>query len=192
MIPLEVKIAYTVMVAAIVVIYWVKYGPGNFLWGSDIALIGAVPALWLEHALLASMLTVGVLLPEVLWNLSYFWRLLTGRSFTGLADYMFDPAKPRWLRAVSLFHVPLPFLLLWMVFAFGYDRDALLWQTLFGWALLPLTIWLTDPKENVNWVHRPGNIPTGRLTTNQYRAVLAVAVPLVVYLPTHGLLGTLF
>ncbi|MBA3486512.1 MAG: hypothetical protein H0T88_04875 [Lysobacter sp.] len=47
MIPLELKLAYTALVAVIVVVYWFKYGPANFLWGSDIALLLAVLALWL-------------------------------------------------------------------------------------------------------------------------------------------------
>lgn len=192
MFPLELKLAYTAMVAVVVAVYWVKYGPGNFLWGSDIALIGAVPALWLEQGLLASMLTLGVLLPEVLWNVDYLWRLLTRRSLTGLADYMFDSGKPRWLRAVSLFHVPLPVLLLWMVYQLGYERDALYWQTVVCWAVLPLSVWLTEPKENVNWVHGPGQYRFKRISPNQYRALLMVAVPVLVYLPTHLLLSWLF
>lgn len=190
MIPLELKLAYTALVAVIVVVYWFKYGPANFLWGSDIALLLAVPALWFEHSLLASMMLLGVLVPEVLWNLSYFWRLLTGKSFIGLADYMFDPAKPGYLRALSLFHVPLPLLLLWMVHTLGYVRDALIWQTLLCWIVMPLSVWLTDPKENVNWVHGLGKRRFKR--PNVYRALLMVAVPVVVYLPTHLLLRTFF
>jgi hypothetical protein len=192
MIPLELKIAYTALVAVIVVVYWFKYGPANFLWGSDIALLVAVPALWLEHSLLASMMTLGVLIPEALWNLSYFWRLFTGKSFIGLADYMFDPAKPGYLRALSLFHVPLPLMLLWMVHVLGYDRAALLWQTPVCWLILVLSVWLTDPRENVNWVHGLGTRPLRRISPNQYRALLMVAVPVVIYLPTHVLLSWLF
>lgn len=192
MIPLELKLAYTALVTVIVVVYWFKYGPANFLWGSDIALLLAVPALWLEHSLLASMMLLGVLVPEVLWNLSYFWRLLTGKSFIGLADYMFDPAKPGYLRALSLFHVPLPLLLLWMVHIFGYARDALIWQTLLCWILLPLTVWLTDPKENVNWVHGLGKHRFKQISPNSYRALLMIAVPLVIYLPTHWFLRSFF
>lgn len=190
MFPLELKLAYTAMVAVIVVVYWFKYGPANFLWGSDIALLVTVPALWLENGLLASMMTLGVLVPEVLWNLSYFWRLATGKSFIGLADYMFDQEKPGYLRALSLFHIPLPLLLLWMVHVLGYDRDALLWETLVCWAVLPLSVWLTDPRENVNWVHALGKRRFARI--NVYRAALMIAVPVLVYLPTHALLAWLF
>jgi len=44
-IPLGLKIIYTLFVCALAPIYWRKYGPANFLWFSDIALLVLVPAL---------------------------------------------------------------------------------------------------------------------------------------------------
>jgi hypothetical protein len=110
MIPLWLKLAYTIFVAIVVPVYAKKWGWGNFLWFSDIALLLMVPALWLESRLLVSMITVGVLFPEAFWNLSFFVRLITGKRIGGLTDYMFDAEKPLWLRALSLFHVFLPVL----------------------------------------------------------------------------------
>ena len=77
------KIAYTAFVLLVVVIWRRHYGWRNFLWFSDIAFIGAVPALWLESAALASVLAVAVLLPEMLWNLDFAGRLLLRRRITG-------------------------------------------------------------------------------------------------------------
>lgn len=188
LIPLWVKLAYTLFVCVIVAVYAVKYSPGNFLWFSDIALLGAVPALWLESSLLASMLTIGVLLPEVLWNLGYFGQLLTGKRISGLTDYMFDRGRPLYLRALSLFHVFLPVLLLWMVIRLGYDTRALPAQTLLAWIVLPLTYWLTDPKLNVNWVFGPGSGPQQRMAPLLYLVLLMVIFPVLIYLPTHLLL----
>ena len=71
-IPLWTKLAYTGMVAVILPVYAVRYGWRNYLWFSDIALVATAVALWLESALLASMMAVGVLLPELLWNVSFF------------------------------------------------------------------------------------------------------------------------
>ena len=56
MIPLWLKITYTLFVSSVVPVYWRRYGPANFLWFSDIALLVTVPALWLESPLLASMM----------------------------------------------------------------------------------------------------------------------------------------
>src|SRR5262245_46866601 len=53
-IPLWVKAAYTLFVLTLVPVYWVAYGPTNFLYFCDVALLMTVPALWLENALLAS------------------------------------------------------------------------------------------------------------------------------------------
>src|SRR3712207_2725242 len=111
MVPLWLKLAYTAFVIILVPIYAKKWGWGNFLWFSDIALLATVPAPWLESRLLASMTAVGVLLPELFWNLSFFVRLITGKRIGGLTDYMFDAGKPLFLRALSLFHVFLPLLL---------------------------------------------------------------------------------
>ncbi|MFI4923168.1 MAG: hypothetical protein ACHP6J_05595, partial [Burkholderiales bacterium] len=124
MIPLWIKLAYTLFVAIIVAVYAVKYSSSNFLWFSDIALLFTVPALWFESPFLASMVAVGILLPDMLWNLSFFGQLLTGKRVSGLADYMFDVRRPLYLRALSLFHVILPPLLVWMLARLGYDPEA--------------------------------------------------------------------
>jgi hypothetical protein len=57
-IPLWLKITYSAYVAVTLPVYYKKYGPANFLWFSDIALITTVAALWLESSLLASMMTL--------------------------------------------------------------------------------------------------------------------------------------
>src|SRR5215813_6228467 len=87
----------------LVPIYWRRYGPVNFLWFSNIALLVTMPALWLESPLLASMMAVAVTLPELAWNLDFFVRLTTGATFMGLSSYMFDRSIPLFIRALSLF-----------------------------------------------------------------------------------------
>ena len=42
-IPLWVKLGYTLFVAVLVPIYLRHYGPANFLWFSDVALLATVP-----------------------------------------------------------------------------------------------------------------------------------------------------
>jgi len=192
-IPLWLKIAYTVFAAVTVAIYLRKYPLWNFLWFSDIALIATVPALWLENSLLASMMLVGVLLPELLWNVAFFVRLATGKRLFGLTDYMFDPTKPLYLRAISLFHFFLPLLLLWMVSRLGYDPDALIGQALLAWIVLPLTYRLADSKvENVNWVFGWTVEPQERMPPLAYLGLVMIGFPLLIYFPTHVLLQKLF
>jgi len=192
LIPLWIKVSYTVFAAVTVAVYAVKYPLWNFLWFSDIALIVTVPALWLENSLLASMMLVGVLLPELVWNMSFFARLFTGRRVAGLTDYMFDPARPLYLRALSLFHVFLPPLLLWMALRLGCDSRAPIAQTVLAWIVLPLSYWLADPKvENINWVFGWGARPRKRIPPLAHLGVAMIAFPIAIFLPTHLLLRAL-
>lgn len=187
-IALWVKLAYSLFLAVLVPVYWVHYGPRNFLWFSDIALLGSGLAVWLESPLLASMMALAVLLPELAWNVDFFARLLSGRSMFGMSAYMFDPALPRYLRALSLFHVLLPIWLLWLLVRLGYDRRAWAWQSLLAAVVLPVTYALTEPNENVNWVHGL-SAPRRRRHPWLYLALLTVSFWLVLYLPPHLLLG---
>jgi len=57
-IPLWLKVVYTGFVAVLVPYYWRTYGPVNFLWFCDIALLVTLAALWLESPLLFSMQAV--------------------------------------------------------------------------------------------------------------------------------------
>jgi len=150
-----------------------------------------VPALWFESSLLASMMAVGVLLPDAFWIVGYIGRLFTGKRMAGLTDYMFDSAKPRYLRALSLFHVFLPVLLLWMVSRLGYAPQALPGQTLLAWIVLPLTYRFVDQDLNVNWVHGHGGAGW-RMPPLVRLGLLMLGYPVLVCLPTHALLLAMF
>lgn len=191
-IALWIKIAYTAFAALVVLFYLAKYGPANFLWFSDIALVFTAIAVWLESPLLASMMAVGVFLPELLWNVSYFARLLMGMRISGLTDYMFDTKKPLFLRALSLFHVVVPVVLFWTLHQLGYDRRALVAQTVLAWIVLPLSYVASSPSKNINWVFGPGNEPQRRVPPMVYLGMLMIVFPLGVYLPIHLILMVLF
>ena len=194
MIPLWLKLACTGIAVAVLVLYWLRYGPGNYLWFSDIALIVTVPALWLESSLLASTMAVGVLLPEALWNVSLFSRLLAGVRITGITDYMFESHRPAHLKMASLFHIPLPLVLVWMIWVLGYDSRALWVMTLLAWFILPVSYVLTEPYKNVNWVHGPGGEGVRQQWMHPlvYVGLLMIVFPAGLYLPTHVLLWLLF
>lgn len=192
MIPIWLKIVHTAFVAVLVPIYWRHYGPANFLWFSDIAQFLLIPALWLESPLLASVIALAIMLPELAWNLDFFGRLVTGRALLGLSDYMFDRANPRFIRALSLFHVALPPLIVWLVYRLGYDRRALLWQTVLAAVVLPVSYAVSDPRENVNWVYGFGSKRQTRIPGPAFVVVQLLLFVLVLYLPVHLLLGRLF
>jgi hypothetical protein len=194
LIPLWLKVAYTAFVVVLVGVYWTKAaaGPRNFLWFSDIALFGTALALWLESALFASAMAVGVLLPETLWTISVLTGLITGRPIRGVGDYMFDPHEPWYMKALSLFHVHMLVTLIWIIATLGYDGRALLLQTVLAWIVFPLTYAVTEPRFNINRVFGPGPAPQRRLHPIAYLALQMAAVPVLIYLPTHLLLNALF
>lgn len=186
-----IKVLYTLFLCVLVPVYWIHWGPRNFLWFSDIALLATAVALWLESSLLASMMTLAIALPELAWNADFFGRLATGRHVLGLSGYMFDARKPLFLRALSLFHVVLPVLLLWTVFRLGYDARAWALQTVTALVILPVTYVLTDPADNVNWVYGPGSRPQAWMSPRAYLALIMLLFPVVLYLAPHLLLRAL-
>ena len=192
MIPLGLKIIYTLFTCALVPIYWRQYGPTNFLWFSDIALLGLVPALWLENALLVSMLAISVVFFEALWNFDFLFRLATGKSLIGLSAYMFDPKIPSFIRGLSAFHVVLPVLLLWAVYRLGYDHRAFLSQTIVALVVLPMSYLESNAHENVNWVYGFEQTPQKIMPAPLFVILLMLLFPLVIYLPTHLLFARIF
>lgn len=191
-IPTAVKTAQTSFVAVLVPVYWRQYGPGNFLWFSDVALLTSVPALWLESRLLGSMQAIAVIIPEGLWLVDFSVLLARGRSPIGLAEYMFDDRIPRGTRALSLFHLWLSPLFVYLVARKGYDRRALKWQSVATWLLLLASWRLTKPSENVNWVYAFRDRIRSRAGRAAAVAGLMALWPVVFHLPAHAALKRLF
>ena len=200
--PLALKLVVTAFVAVMVPVYYVNYGPTNFLYFCDIALLLCVIALWTERALPASMAAVGILLPQVLWCLDFLGELV-GVHLVGLTAYMFDPNRSLFLRGLSFFHGWLPFLLLFLVKRLGYDRRGLWAWTALGWALCLVAYFLlppagavmADPKipVNINYVFgfddaRAQTWLPGPVYLLGWMATLLVAC----YLPTHLVLRRVF
>jgi hypothetical protein len=192
LVPFWLKVAWTLMVLVIVPVYWRHRGPANFLWFSDIAFLALVPGLWLESSFIVSLMACMVLVPEMLWSVSFFGRLLHLPRVTRLADYMFDEQSPLWLRSVSLFHVPLLAVVVWGPWQLGYESGVYPWAVLIAWVVLLLTRWLTKPKPNINHVYRLPVAAGSNLTPLQHMLVLMTAVPLVLQLPAHLLLWAMF
>lgn len=132
--------------------YWLNYGPTNFLWISDVTLILTFFAVLFENKIFASLAAVGGLVLELIWTISFFLNLLFNIDFFGLTNYMFDNSLPFWLRLLSLFHVFLPPLLIWLVFRLGYLKKAVIIQILLTWIIVFISWKFTNPSKNINWV----------------------------------------
>lgn len=194
-IPLWVKLLYTGYVAVLVPYYLHCYGPTNFLYFCDVALLMAVVAVWKEDALWASMPVVGILIPQALWMIDFVAGLF-GRQVVGMTAYMFDPGIPLFGRGLSLFHFWLPLFLLWLVWRLGYDRRAFWAWTVLAWALMLICYFLMPappaPADNpnlpvnINYVYGLSDAgPQTWMPSLAYLGVLLVGLPLCVFLPTH-------
>jgi hypothetical protein len=189
--PLALTLAATGFAAVLVPVYWRHYGPLHFLWLSDVALFATLLALWLRSRLLNSMMAIGVLPLEAYWNIDFFGRLLTGADFAGVAGYMFEEDRSLLLRALSLFHVPMPVLWIWLLARWGYDRRALLAQTLLLWAVLAATYFLTDRDDNINWVFAPHSMQWGWMPEPVWLLLYMALLPLLLHWPLHRLFSRL-
>jgi hypothetical protein len=189
MIPFAVKLFYTLFVCVLVPVYWRHYGLANFLWFSDLALLIGLEATWLESPLLASMQAVSVLLLELVWTIDFLVRLVSGKPIIGIAEYMFKSDKPPFVRGLSLFHLVLPFFLLWLVYVLGYDSRACIVQTFLFWTVVLVCYFFTRPSDNINWVFGIGDRRLQKISATLYLALLMVSVPICVYLPTHFFLA---
>lgn len=189
--PAWLRWAVTLFVAVFVATH-ASYGNlVNLLWLSDVALLGALFALWRRSRLVASMMLLGVLLLDgVGWTLDFLVGGVTGRHPLDATRYMFDASVPALVRGLSLFHLWLPALLLWMVRRLGYDRRALAAQTVLTWTILALSFAATTPERNLNWVLGPGHIQTTVPAWLYLLAEMAV-FPLVIYLPVDLVLRRL-
>lgn len=177
----------------LVPVYWRHYGPANFLFVSDLALFFALAAIWLESPLLASMAAVGTLATHALW-IADFAAKLAGGQVTGMTNYMFDTAYPPYLRALSLFHLWLPVLLLYLVWHLGYDPRAFWTWTLLAWVVLLISYFLLPPPStdsgrmarNINYVYGFSDTePQQWMPGWAWLLMLMVVMPAVLYAPVH-------
>jgi hypothetical protein len=193
--PLWLKLLYTAFLAVLVPRYLRDYGPTNFLYFCDVALLMTFVALWTENSLWASMPAVGITLLQSVWITDYV-ACLFGTQFTGTAQYMFSPKIDLFTRSLSYFHLWLPILLAGVIFKLGYDRRAFLAWTLLAWTLFLICYFFMpappDPNHdpnvpvNINNVYGLNdNEPQHWVPPLVWLAGVMIAYPLVFFLPAH-------
>src|SRR5258706_3195953 len=202
-IPYSVKLLYTAFVAIVVPLYWMTYGPWNFLYDCDVALLVTVVAVWIESPLLVSMQAVAIVVLQTLWVVDLLFLVIGGVEITGVTSYMLNSSIPLYLRGLSLFHGWLPFFLLWLLARLGYDPRALAVQTAAGTAIL-LICYLFAPAPpppadnpnhavNINYVYGFRDTqPQTLMAPWLWLVSLIAAHVIVLYIPTHLVLARLF
>jgi hypothetical protein len=189
--PTAVRASALAWLVLFVTVYGRTYGPANLLQLCDVAVILTCWGLWRGSSLLLSSQALSSLVVDVAWDLDFLWRLLLGRHLIGGTEYMWDPRYPLAVRAMSLFHVVWPVLLVWAVRRAGYDRRAWLLQSLIALALLVASRFVL-PEVNLNFAqtdpffHRQ----VGPAPVHLFLTWLVLIT--VVYWPTHRVLMRLF
>lgn len=198
---MAVKLLLTAFVSVMVPAYWRAYGPTNFLYFCDVALLLTCLGAWLESSLLISMCCVGILVPQLFWLVDFGCRSF-GYTLTGMTGYMFNPKISLFARGLSFFHGWLPVLLIWLVWRLGYDRRALIRWGLLGTALVVISYAFLPAAGAVRpFPTCPINIdyawgfsdekPQTWMDERLYVVAYVAALWLVLYVPTHLALGRL-
>jgi hypothetical protein len=194
--PLWLRLVYSAFMAVLVPVYWYHYGPTNFLYFCDTALLLTLVGIWIESPLLVSMCAVGILASQALWVIDFLVGMF-GVSLTGLTDYMFEPHRSLFLRGLSLFHGWLPFLLVYLVWKLGYDRRALVAWTALAWLLLLICFVFMPPPTpdpgltpvNINYVWgMSDHAPQSFVSPAVWFVGLMIGLPALAFAPVHFLL----
>jgi hypothetical protein len=198
-IPLWLKLVYTAFMAVLVPVYWHYYGPTNFLYFCDVALILTLVGIWIESPLLLSMCAIGITVPQLVWVIDFLGTAI-GYPVVGMTAYMFEAHRSLFLRGLSLFHGWLPFLLLYLVWRLGYDRRALLSWTVLAWVLILICFFFMPPPSpnagltpvNINYVWGLNDAgPQTWMHPYLWLLGMMTVMPLVCFVPVHYLLAKL-
>ena len=133
--------------------YWKVWGWQNFLHICDLSLALSCAGVWFGNSLLISSQALAAIPADAAWCLDAGWRLFSGHHLFGGTEYLWDERFPLWVRLLSLFHLFLPFILVWACTRVGYDRRALKLQTMITAALLGGSR-LLGPVSNMNYTYR--------------------------------------
>lgn len=141
--------AALLVLAAYLPSYAVVYGLANFLFLCNLSVILVGIGIWTGNRLLLSSQAVAILLVGTVWTADLVSRLVLGRHFLGGTEYMWDPQWPLFTRLLSLYHVVLPPLLVYLLRRLGYDRRGYWLQSAIAIAGVLLGR-LFGPEANIN------------------------------------------
>ena len=162
----------------------------------DLALLITLVGIWIESPLLVSMCAVGISAPQALL-VADFLSTLGGLSLIGITDYMFNNENSLFLRGLSLYHGWVPFLLVYLVWTFGFDQRALPAWAILAWVVLLVCFFFMPPPNphpgltpvNINYVWGPSDYAAQSWVSPAVWLIgLMIGLPLLLFAPTHFLL----
>jgi hypothetical protein len=189
--PSWVRWAGAIWLAVWIPVYWHAWGAQNFLHICDITVILTCAGLWWSNPLLLSSQAVTSILADLLWDLDVGWRVFTGHELFGGNQYMWDSRYPLWVRLISLFHVVWPLLLLWALKRTGYDRRGFALQSAIAAGAI-IAGRFADPAQNINFAFRDPLFHRTWGPAPVHLAFIWVGLVVVIYVPTHFVLSSVF
>lgn len=187
--PRWLKLLYSAFFFITLYVNVSHYGPSNFLWLCHFALVLLFFGMLFEKKIILSMMALTSIPFYISWAFLFFIDLFSEISFESVA-YMFDSSLPILLRGISLFHIVLPFFIIYILSKIGYDSKAFYYQSIVGLIILLLT-YLDSPKMNINWIHGIGT-PQNIIHPLLYLVFLIFGLIFLVYFPTHLILKYFF
>ncbi|HET7292367.1 MAG TPA: hypothetical protein VFM88_08080 [Vicinamibacteria bacterium] len=167
------------------------YGPANFLFLCNLAVFLVAAGLWRGDAMLLSSQAVGLLAVSLVWTADFSSRLATGAHWIGGTEYMWDSKWPAFARALSLYHVAAPLVLLHGLRRLGYDARGYPLQSALAVAGVLLGR-LFGPDANINGAFADPMFRRVWGPPPIHLAVVAGALVLGVYPLTHLVLRRAF
>jgi hypothetical protein len=131
--------------------YALAYGFTNFLFLCNLGVMLTAVAILLESPLVLSSQAVAAPVIGIAWGLDAGWRVASGHFLFGATSYMWDPQYPLFTRALSLYHLAWPVLVVLLVRRLGYDRRGWALQAAIAAAVLVACRLFTSPAENINF-----------------------------------------
>jgi hypothetical protein len=205
--PLALRAAYVVWFTAWWISYQAYFGWQFVLWFCCLANVYVLIGCLTQRALWFSLAAVAALGVQLIYIVDFASTVARHAPLIGATTYMLDEARPLTLRVFSLFHVWMPFLLVYAIARLGYDRRAFWIQTAVALLILPIGYFAFDPSVNtndavmplvhglpfdrdfnLNWVHAFYDHPEPGAGTRRLWTLLC-GYPLVFHLPTHLLLS---
>ena len=196
-IPFWLKILFSALFLVTIPSNVINYSAINLLWFCDVAIILTFFGLWFESSLLLSMAALSSVPTQLLWQVDYFYYLITESPLFGFTDYMFAPDFSSFNYAVSLFHVWMPYVLLYSLRMVRYNRLAVFTQSVVGCVVILLSFLLTKdmfgPVGNLNKVYGlSDNAPQTWMHPWLWIIVVMLYCSLCIYAPMHFLFMRIF
>lgn len=167
------------------------WGWQNMMHLCDVGVVVACLGLWFRSSLLVSSQALVAPLVGILWALDVGWRIVTGHHLVGGTEYMWDANYALWIRLLSCFHIVLPIVLLWAVSILGYDRRALLFQSVLTGVLLIFSRFLS-PQLNMNYAFQDPLLHREWGPVPMHLAVILAGCVVIFFWPTHLVLQRAF